>query len=467
MENSFENLKKRLLSELEDGRLIGAGDRVLVAFSGGADSVALLLLLNALKEKLEIDVCAAHLNHGIRGDEADRDERFCAELCRKNGIPFKVGHADVPSESKITGEGIEECARRLRYAFLENASQELLCNKIATAHHADDNVETVLMHLIRGCGLNGLSGIPEKRGNIVRPLLCFRKNELLCALSDIGQDHVYDSTNSEDDASRNLLRHTVLPQIYALNPNADGAFLRMCRAVSEDNAYLEAEADAIPLDADRRTLSAIPFPVLSRYIRRKYALVMGSGVMLDNSAVRLICNALTSVKSSNDNASDTLGTVRYTVAGNVTARISRHGVEFIKPSNDTESVAETELFEGENIMSQNGNKILITCDKKVADDWQNIYKLSTRVSVNSDRIYKDGRIALRARAVRAGDSYRYGGHTKNVRKQLIDRKVPSETRRTLPCVCLGDEIVWVPMLSASDSIRPQGKEKTAYIIYVP
>ena len=454
-DNCFEKLALRLQNELADRTLISEGDRVLVAFSGGADSVALLMLLHKVKEKLGIEVCAAHLNHGIRGSEADRDEEFCRELCRKNGIIFTAGHVDVPSECKKTGEGLEECARRLRYAFLEETASELSCNKIATAHHADDNIETVLLHMIRGCGLNGLSGIPQKRGNIVRPLLSFRKKELTDALSDLCQDFVYDSTNSEDDASRNLLRHTVLPQIYRLNSGADAVFMRMCRSVSEDNAYLEAEAEKIPLDADRKTLTLLPQPILSRYIKRKYRDSCG-GAMLDNGAINTVSEAIR----------NGAGTVRYTVAGNVTARISSHGLEFIKVSKNEGFSFFTELSEGENIMSQNGNKILITCDKKVADDWQNIYKLSTRVSVNSDKIYKDGRVILTARAISEGESYRYGGQNKNVRRQLINKKIPSETRRKLPCICLENEAIWVPCLSVADELRPSDNKKTAYMIYV-
>lgn len=459
MDNNFEKLEKRLQNELADGTLLSTGDRVLVAFSGGADSVALLMLLFSVRSKLGIEVAAAHLNHGIRGAEADRDEAFCKELCEKNGISFVAGHVDVPNECKKTGEGLEECARRLRYGFLEKAAVTLSCNKIATAHHADDNIETVLMHLIRGCGLNGLSGIPRKRGNIVRPLLAFRKKELTDALADIGQNFVYDSTNSEDDASRNLLRHTVLPQIYSLNPSVDAVFMRMCRSVAEDNAYLEAEAADIPLDADRKTLAALADPVLSRYVRRKYKSIFDGKdcPMPDNGTIRLICDA---VKKES-------GTVRYTVAGNVTARINSLGVEFIKASDNADIPLLTELSEGENIMSQNGNKILITCDKKVADDWQNIYKLSIRASVNSDRIYKNGKLSLTARPIETGDSYRYGGQSKNIRRQLINKKVPSETRKTLPCICLEGEVIWVPWLSVADGMKPNDKEKTAYIFYIP
>ncbi len=456
MNNCFEKLAFRLQKELADGSLILNGDRVLVAFSGGADSVALIMLLWAIREKLGIEVLAAHLNHGIRGAEADRDEEFCSELCQKNGIILIRGHVDVPNECKRTGEGLEECARRLRYAFLEETAEKLSCNKIATAHHADDNIETVLLHMIRGCGLNGLSGIPPKRGNIIRPLLSFRKKELTDALKDIEQGFVYDSTNSEDDASRNLLRHTVLPQIYRLNSGADAVFMRMCRALSEDNEYLEAEADKIPLDADRRALAVLSQAILSRYVMRKYRAAM-NGYMLDNETVSAISDAI-----RNENKS-----VRYTVAGNITARISSLGLEFIKASDNADIPNFTELSEGENIMSQKGNKILITCDKKVADDWQNIYKLSTRVSVNSDKIYKDGRVCLISRPIGTGDCYRFGGQSKNVRRQLINKKIPSETRKTLPCICLDGEVIWVPWLSAADAVRADDKQKTAYMIYVP
>ena len=455
-DNCFEKLALRLQKELADGSLISEGDRVLVAFSGGVDSVALLMLLNNIREKLGIEVAAAHLNHGIRGAEADRDQAFCEEFCQKNAITFIAGHADVPNECKRTGEGLEECARRLRYAFLEETANRLSCNKIATAHHADDNIETVLLHMIRGCGLNGLSGIPSKRGNVVRPLLSFRKKELAEALESIAQGFVYDSTNSEDDASRNLLRHTVLPQIYRLNPSADAVFMRMCRALSEDNEYLEAEAEKIPLDADRKTLALLPQAVLSRYIRRKYRMLGGSR-MLDSEAISAISDAVRNESKS----------VRYTVAGNVTARINSLGVEFIKASDNVDIPLLTELSDGENIMSQKGNKILITCDKKVADDWQNIYKLSTRVSVNSDKIYKDGKLSLTARPIKAGDCYRFGGQNKNVRRQLINKKIPSETRRTLPCICLGGEVIWVPYLPAADAVKSSDKQKTAYVIYVP
>ena len=130
-----------------------------MALSGGADSVYLLHVLAEIKDSLRIELCAAHLNHGIRGEEADRDELFSRQLCDRLAVPFVSEKVSIPEEMKKTGEGCEECARRVRYAFLDRAAKELGCSKIATAHHADDNIETVLLHMIRGCAISGLTGI--------------------------------------------------------------------------------------------------------------------------------------------------------------------------------------------------------------------------------------------------------------------------------------------------------------------
>ena len=154
---------------IEDKQLLQNGDSVLVALSGGADSVALLHALNSLIEEWNITLFAAHFHHGIRGEEADRDERFCKALCERYGIPFFCEKADVPSIALGSGESVELCGRRLRYRFLDRIARDIGGAKIATAHHSDDNAETVLWNLTRGSGLAGLAGIPVKRDNIIHP----------------------------------------------------------------------------------------------------------------------------------------------------------------------------------------------------------------------------------------------------------------------------------------------------------
>ena len=176
MSNSaMECVRQKLRAFIDEHHLLDGVRSLLVAFSGGADST---LLLTLLSEYQTISIAAAHLNHGIRGAEGDRDEAFCRTFCSERNIPFYASRADIPSLAAAHGCGIEETAREVRYAYFESLQREYGLDTIATAHHADDNLETVVMHLVRGTGLDGLCGIPPVRGNIIRPLLCCTRNQI-------------------------------------------------------------------------------------------------------------------------------------------------------------------------------------------------------------------------------------------------------------------------------------------------
>ena len=440
----------------ESEHLIEKGDSVLCALSGGADSVALLKILGKMREKYDIALYAAHLNHGIRGAEADRDEEFCVRLCRSEEIEIDCAKADIPAEARKSGTGTEECARNVRYRFLEEIAEKRGCNKIATAHHADDNIETVLLHMIRGSGLSGLTGIKPKRGKIIRPLLVCRKSELEKMLAQEGSEYVTDSTNSEVDASRNYIRHMVLPHIYHLNGSADKAIGRMCRSLSEDSEYMYREAGKISGKADLTTLSALPDPILSRYLILKYRKCKGkTEVSPDSSAVAETVRAVRQGK-----------TVRFDICGDVTVSVSRFGVDMENRTENGEKEFEIRLSEGENFISSIGYRILITADKKVADDWQNIYKLSTCKSVNFDKLTVDGKLCLSARNLRAEDRYMFSGYDRSVRKQLKKQGVPLNRRNCTPCICTArGEIILVLGLDVADGFRTQPGSKTGYIIY--
>lgn len=205
------------------------------AFSGGADSTALLLVLHELADVRSLDLRAVHVHHGIRGEEADRDAAFCASLCERLHIPFQAVYVDAPAYAAAQHVSLETAARILRYDALETAAPE---GEIATAHHAGDHAETVLHHLMRGCGLNGLTGIPPKAGRRIRPLLTAQKDEILAFLAERHQPYCEDSTNADDDSTRNRIRHRILPLMEAENP----AFLRriaeMTQTLSDDAALL-------------------------------------------------------------------------------------------------------------------------------------------------------------------------------------------------------------------------------------
>ncbi|SEA35425.1 tRNA(Ile)-lysidine synthetase, N-terminal domain-containing protein [Oribacterium sp. KHPX15] len=209
-------------------RLIEKGDCVLVGLSGGPDSVFLLEVLNGFRKSMDFRLFAVHVHHGIRGEEADRDERFSQELCRERDIPFKVVHVDAPKYAKEKGLSLEEAARILRYEAFEAERKNLEdgygCEagscRIAVAHHMDDQAETVLHNLVRGSGIKGLSGMEAKRGVIIRPLLSVKREYILRKLQDEGIPYVMDSTNLETQYTRNRIRTSVLPELKEINPEA-------------------------------------------------------------------------------------------------------------------------------------------------------------------------------------------------------------------------------------------------------
>lgn len=255
-----------------DEALLPRGSGVLCAVSGGADSMCLLHVLKSRAEALGIRVCAAHYEHGLRGEEALRDCAFVEEYCKKEHIPCVTEHGDVRAYAAANGLGIEEAARELRYAFLERAADALGCDWIATAHNADDNAETLLLHLCRGSGAAGLAGIPPKRGRILRPLLGCTRAEIEAYLAAEGVAHVEDSSNGSEDYARNRLRLRVTPVLRELNPafaeaaGRTAALLRAdddcLRAMAEDFIAREYREGSLPLTALRALHPAVAGRVL-------------------------------------------------------------------------------------------------------------------------------------------------------------------------------------------------------------
>ncbi|MGN0688267.1 MAG: tRNA lysidine(34) synthetase TilS, partial [Oscillospiraceae bacterium] len=209
MDQFAEKVKKAL----SDYNMTAMGDAVVIALSGGADSVSLLYALNSLSDELGITVSACHVNHGLRGEEADSDMHFCERLCERLGVELVVLKTDVRGVQR-KHESIEEAARRVRYEFFAEVSKGKL---LATAHNSNDSAETVLLNMMRGTGLKGLCGIPPVRGNIIRPLIyCTRQDvEDYCAENSLA--YVTDKTNLCDDYTRNKVRHIILPEIMKIN----------------------------------------------------------------------------------------------------------------------------------------------------------------------------------------------------------------------------------------------------------
>ena len=279
----------KLRQFLKAQNLIAPGSTVTCALSGGADSVAMTYGLLLLREELDISLSAAHFNHHLRGAESDRDEAFvrsfvrdwCGEERLSGGptlppVTLAVGSGPVAEEARRLGAGVEETARAMRYAFLEETAAALGCDRIATAHNADDNAETLLLHLARGTGLHGLTGIPPVRGKLIRPLLTTSRAVIEDYLRRYRIPHVEDSTNRDDAYSRNKVRHQVLPVLKEINPWLIPRTAETIGSLREDDAYLQAIADHEVQCAVRRggelvlpvvRIAGQPGPIAVRMVR--------------------------------------------------------------------------------------------------------------------------------------------------------------------------------------------------------
>lgn len=256
---------------IEKNNLLQNGDRVIAAISGGPDSAALAHILLKIKKELNLSIVLAHLNHGMRGKESDQDEKFVKKLAKKWGVLIEAKKLDQKPKN-------ENEARIARYAFLEAIRKKHNANKIALAHHADDQAETVLLHFLRGTGIKGLSGMQMKNGKIIRPLLFCPKNEILAYLRENNLKYRADSSNHNKKYTRNKIRLELLPLLEKeYNPQIRKSLINLAQIASETQKYLEDNAknfiepikDAIPLAAWKNLPKILKIEVLKQMVKMK------------------------------------------------------------------------------------------------------------------------------------------------------------------------------------------------------
>jgi len=242
--------EQKALKFIDENYLLVKGDKVLVALSGGADSVFLLSFLLKFKNRFKIEVAAFHLNHNLRGKAAVQDENFCAEFCSKNKIKLTCVSKDVKAYAKKMKVSVEEAGREIRYIELSKAAQKMKCLKIATAHNASDNVETILLNFIKGTGIKGLAGIPIRRNNIIRPILCLSADEIRKYLKMNNIPFRVDESNLDSDYERNFLRNEIIPKLkQRLNPRMEEKISNTSKIISEINSFVEKRVEQISNEA--------------------------------------------------------------------------------------------------------------------------------------------------------------------------------------------------------------------------
>ena len=271
----YHVLLRKVATLQRSKKLIPKGTRLLVAFSGGVDSVALALALLELKEFLGIGRLAlAHINHGIRGEEAFRDEAFCVEFAKRKGLEIFVKRLEIDTKRG----NLEARARELRYQALEEIRREEGFDLIATAHHLNDLVETILLWLVRGSGREGLLGFEEKEGNVIRPLYLTKREEIEDFVRLKGEEWVEDSTNYNLKIARNLIRHKIVPELKKLNLKLEESFLRLREILKDEEEVLESlTQEAISkvfngIELNRKAFLSLPIAIQRRVIYKVYNL---------------------------------------------------------------------------------------------------------------------------------------------------------------------------------------------------
>lgn len=245
-----KTIEQKALKFIDENHLIEKGDKILVALSGGADSVFLLYFLMKFKRRFGIELAAFHLNHKLRGKSAAEDEKFCAEFCSNNKIELISVSKDVKAFAKKIKVSVEEAGREIRYKELNKAAEKMEFTKIATAHNASDNVETILLNFIKGAGIKGLAGIPVRRNNIIRPILCLSSEAVRKYLKQNKINFRVDESNLESDYERNFLRNEIIPKLkQRLNPRVEEKISNTSKIISEIDSFIQKQIEKISSEA--------------------------------------------------------------------------------------------------------------------------------------------------------------------------------------------------------------------------
>lgn len=373
--------------------LIEPGDEIVCAVSGGADSTALLFGLYLLREKFDFTLSAAHFNHRLRGAESDGDEQFVRTLCDRFDIPLYVGSTNVVAGKK----GLEAAAREARYAFFRTLS-----GKIATAHTANDNGETILLHLVRGTGLKGLGGIAPVNGKIIRPMLSVTRADVLDFLKEYCLNFVQDSSNETDAFLRNRIRHHVMPLLEKENPKIAENLSEMALTLRQDEAFLQKQA-AEQKTTEVEKLRQMDVAVRNRVIEN----------FLKEQGVRE--PEYRHIAAVNDLIFSQKPSAQANLPGNVT--VERCYEKLRVQKKDTLETVYLNCS-GETVVSQLGLKVVCRPASDIVNT-ENVFTVAT-----------DGAVVLRSRM--AGDEIRLPGGSKLLKKLFIDRKVPASERGLVP-----------------------------------
>lgn len=439
------------------------GDRILVGVSGGADSVALLLVLHELSLRLSFTVRVAHLNHGLRGEEADLDSRFVKDLCHKLGVDCECGYVSIPKLLEGKSVSMQDVARQERFRFFSAAMQRFGLNKLALAHHQDDQAETVLLRLLRGTGLSGLRAMsPLERGLagilIVRPFLMVSRQEIEAFLALRGQDYRVDSSNLGTEYSRNYVRLSVMPLLRQINPQVAVALYRLSSQVAQDVDYMSIQA--LPICA--AAISALDFGVGVRL-----EALMGVHAAL---VMRVLTEAYFRVATVRKDLetihlAETFALLDKQVGRRITLpagvrvlRTREHLVFYSATEENQENYHLTISVPGEYNLPCGGKLVarrVTECSANQPGDFGYAACLS----------YSGDLVVVRNR--RPHDAYILLGGVgrKKVKQAMSEARIPLPWRDTWPIIEIEGQIAWVPGLRVANAFCPKEQNTILELFY--
>ena len=467
MQNNTLQVLNALQKTIAAHQMSAPGETVLVGVSGGADSVCLLHALKTLQKELEIHLAAAHLNHGIRGEEADRDAAFVKNLCETWQIPYYERKEDIPALAKAMEVSEETAGRLARYQFFQELCREKGFDRIATAHNRDDQAETVLMRVIRGTGMEGLSGIRYVRQDgVIRPLLDVERTQIEGYCQENNLTYCTDSTNQEDTYTRNRIRHRLLPLLKAeFNPNITGALAALAQNMAEDGDFLKGYANRLyrrinnpapshkPILLDMETLELVQESIRSRLILLATQDAMGKDYRLERCHMEAVFGLL----------GKETGTAVTLPKG--LCAVVRYGWIAFETPEEQARLAGTDFADGLHYEVELGRAY------DVGDHSVTLELKELPVNLQENQMLLDydkvKELPLEIRTRRRGDRIAVfkDGRERKLKDFLIDAKIPLRERGSIPLLCSGSKVIAVIGHRIAEPYKANKETKRGLVIH--
>lgn len=429
-------MKNKVIETIEKFNLINNGDNIIVALSGGADSVCLLYALISLKEKYNINISAAHLNHQLRGHESVRDYEFVKTLCEKLNVPLFYKEVDINALSKETKQSTELCGRNARYEFFNELSNKHNA-KIATAHTASDNLETIIYNIARGTSINGLKGIVPKRNYIIRPLININREEVEVYCKENSISYVTDSTNLLDDYTRNKIRHHAVPVLKEINPNAETSASCLSEDAMEISEFLGNCATEALNNSKLENTDCYDCNILKTYpkIIQKQAVIFLCRKLDINNLTRKHIEIMVDILNNGG---------ELDLNGDFKAVSSQNMFRILKLDKSANEFELLELTENLNFIFANKN-----------------YTISLKEINSTEKLVDNSEFEIKPvfRQRNSGDFIDFPKRNikKSLKKFLIEEKVPKETRDKLLLLAVGSQVLWLEGFGFFKNIDFNGK----------